>query len=978
MRHSRRRHNCHSPKALRHVTALVGLVALGAQSVYGHVACPTPPGFPENPLSTPAITAGEVAANPTPANAARLALAARDYMLSLGPNDQLGLAHASCLMRQEGGDWRSGGIFPVALSINPELAVNPQAPVNMRVTFHATDMALSGRLVSAETAGTILAAATSDQANGGTVPDTGGHAVLYGPFIMLVGVDVRESHLDPHVIDAHYMPQVTASEVRDRTTLKIFVDEAIHYMTQLFGTYGYEAIQIARGALRDPNGPWISGPTYILVFDPAGYTLFHGAFPDRYEYVPTGTARDSVTGELILTHLLNAANEGEEGGFARYHFDNPDDDSDSLEIPKVTYVRQVEATVPHPLFGQTAATFIVAAGIYGDPGSGTSAPLTGNCADRNIAASEVKTLEGTQSFVECAAAYLAEHGPAEARRAFNEDPRWKHGATYVFVDGIAESGVDSRTFVYPPDPSREGRFWGEAIDDFGTDLFYEIYRMTSVVDSGWVYYSFPNPATGRNVPKASYVIEVDWNGYPAVIGTGLYARDWPGTCNSDEVSADVLTADPNPETLREFVRCAAAMVESEGYVAKQELEGDPRWADGTNYAYVLDTMGNQVISGNRFRVNGNALHEWRSGAPRTDQFGGRDMVDVGHSFGESYIYYLAHNPRTGGVEPKIGFLKRVVAHGVPLLVGAGYFVDSGQPDSGSSCAENYVSAAAIRTQGDIQAFVRCAAEYASVHGEEEARRAFHEDERWRHGPYYVFVDLIAQPEEAPLSHIAVFPPNPDWEGTSQVLVDNFGTDYFDELHRIMSLVDAGWIHYAFTNFETRRSEPKRSYVIEVDWDGHRAVVGAGIYERDLPGNCASAEVNAAGLEASPDDHALREFVNCAATVIESSGYFAGPLLSRDSRWKHGSIYIFGIDVETGVIEFSGSDASFSTSGRIPELLFDGRDMIEAASIFGEAFWYYNFENPTTGRVEPKVAFVKVVRAQGIPLLVGSGYGPRGR
>lgn len=964
--------------SIRELLVLSSLALLVVQSGAAQGVCPVPPGLAENPLSRPSITAGDVLASPTPANLGGFAAAARDYLLSLGANDQLGLAHASCLMRQAGGDWRSGGFYPVALSVSQDLAVNPQTPINMRVTFHAQDMALSGRLVKPETARAILAAAASDQANGGPVAGIGGHAVFYGPFIMLVGVEIGEAHLASNVIDNHYVPQVSASEVRDRDSLKTFVNEAVDYMSQLFRDHGFDGMQIARGALRDRNGPWIAGPTYIFVLDPAGYSLFHGAFPNRHEYVLTGQVRDVVTGELILTHILNAAATGEEGGFARYHFDNPDDDSDSVNIPKVTYVRSVELQVPHPLFGQITANFIIAAGIYEDGGADGGPGLTGSCADRNVAASAVSTQEDTRSFVECAAAYLARHGTDEARRAFNEDERWKHGPNYVFVDGIAESGADSRTFVYPPDPSREGQFWGAAIDDFGTDLFAEIHRMMSIVDDGWVYYSFPNPATGRTVPKASYLIEVDWDGHPAVIGAGLYARDWPGTCNADEVNADLLTAAPSPATLREFVRCAARMVETEGYFAKDQLETDPRWSNGTDYVYVLDRMGNQVVSGNPIGVNGHPLHEWRTGPPEADQFGGRDMVDVGHAFGESYMYYRAQNLKSGQLEGKVGFVKRVVAHGVPLLVGAGYFVGSDPPSPAVRCADNSVRASAIHTPGDIRAFVRCAAEYAAQHGEEEARRAFHEDVRWRAGQYYVFVDLIARPEDAPLSHIAVFPPDPSWEGTSQLLVDDFGTDYFDELHRVMSIVDAGWINYAFTNFETGRSEPKSSYVTEIDWNGHRAVVGAGIYRRDLPGTCDSAEVNAAALEAAPNDRKLREFVTCAATQLESSGYFAGPLMSRAERWNHGSIYLFGINVETGVIEFSGNPASFSVSGRVPEMLFDGRDPIESSSVFGQGFWYYNFENPVTGQVEPKVTYVKLVQAQGVPLLVGAGYNLRDR
>ena len=967
-------HHLYSKKSLRLFLGLACLLLFAAQSASGQEACPPPPNYVENPLSTPSITAAEVAANPTADNLRMFAAAGRDYLLSI--TTQLELAHLSCLMRQEGGDWRSGGIFPIAMSFNQELIVNRQAPINMRILFHASHMAYGGRLVKPEIAGAILLAASSDLASGGPVPGLGGHAVLYGPFALLVGLDLQEPHLDPHFIDSHYSPQVTAREVVDRASVKVFVNEAIDYVGQLIETHGFDVANVVRGAFRDKNGPWIAGPVYLFILDPVhGYTIFHGAFPDRYEYRLTGTARDAVTGELILPQILAAA-EQEGGGFVEYHFDNPEDDSDSAEIPKVTYARKFIFSYHHPLLARPVSrTSIMAAGFYPGVGTGSGIKMTRRCADRSIAASAVQTLEDIQPFVECAAEYLAEHGTEEARRAFNEDERWQHGPTYVFVDGIAESGTESQTFVFPPDPSREGQLWGEAIDDFGTDLFYEAYRMMSLVDSGWLYYSFPNPATGRDVPKASYVIEVDWEGSRAVIGAGLYARDWPGTCYPDEVSAAVLDADPSPQTLREFVRCAAMMVASEGYFAKEELHRNARWTDGSNYVFVLDTMGNQLITGSQARVDGKAPHEWGSHGAREDQFGGRDLAAAADTFGETHVYYRTYNPETAAHQPKVGFLKRVDAQGVALLVGAGYYVEPGHSASGPSCADNSVTAAGVRTRSDVKAFVQCAAEYAMEHGPEEARRAFNEDERWKHGPTYVFVDGIEPSGEDAFAY--VFPPDPAREGMPWgESIDGFGNDYYYELHRIMSLVDEGWIYYLSTNPATGREQPKSSYVIEIDWNGERASIGAGIYAPDLPGTCYPEEVHAAALRGNSDDQKLREFVNCAAMTVETSGYFAGPALSNDPRWKQGPIYVFGVNAETGTTSFSGGgESSFAVSGRSPELLFDGRDAVEAASIFGEGFWYYDFFNPATQQVEPKVAFVKLVRAEGVPLLVGSGHRP---
>ena len=973
--------------AVRKLSAVVGLLLFGVFQLSAHDAretCPPPAGYQGNPLSKPSITAAEVAADPTAANLRDFAVAARDYLSSI--TTQLELAYASCLMRLEDGDWRSGEISAVSLSVDPAVFADPQAPIHMRVLFHSADMATSGRLLKESAAKEILAAATSDQASGGAVPSVaclaldcpqpgvGGHAVFYGPFILLAGAQIEESHFGPELLDIDHTPEVSASEVVDRATLQAFVNGAIDHFEGLVESLGFNSAGVLRGVLRDENGPWRAGPVYLFIIDRTGYTLFHGAFPDKYEFkLLTGTVLDAVTGEAILPQVIGAATQSEEGGFVEYHFDNPDDDTDDVDVPKLAFVRERTITFRHPVLGEISNNYIIGSGLYQEEGSTGGAMMTSGCSDRNIAASAVRTQSDIQAFVNCAAEYLAQHGTAEARRAFNEDERWKHGPTYVFVDGIAKSGTDAKTFVYPPDPSREGGVWGEAIDDFGNDLFYEAYRMMQLVDSGWVYYSFPNPATGKRSAKASYVIEIDWNGEPAVIGAGIYSRDWPGTCYADEVSAATLHADSSVEALREFVRCAAMVVEAGGYFAKQEIERDPRWTDGTHYVYVLDMQGNQVMSGQQLRINGKAPHEWGRG----DQFGGRDMAAMGGTFGESHIYYRWNDPRSGFEERKVGFLKRVVAHGVPLLVGAGHdpeHAEEHHSGHGHGCADNYVTAAAVRTQSDLQAFVQCAAEYVHEHGEEEARRAFNEDARWKSGPIYLFVDEVQPSGEIAVAH--VFPPDPSREGSVWgTSIDTFGSDYYYELHRILSLVDEGWIYYAFNNPATGRSQPKSSYVMELEWNGDRAAIGAGIYSRDFPGACDPSEVNAADLAANPGDQRLQEFVRCAAMEVESSGYFAGPVLSSDPRWKHGPIYVAAINAETGLHEFSGNRRAFAVSGRIPEVLFDGRDAIEAAALFGESFWYYNFNNPATGEVEPKVGFFKLVRAQGVPLLVGSGYNP---
>ena len=265
-------------------------------------------------------------------------------------------------------------------------------------------------------------------------------------------------------------------------------------------------------------------------------------------------------------------------------------------------------------------------------------------------------------------------GFEEARRAFNEDERWKSGQIYVFVDGIAKSGEGLIPYVYPPAPSREGSAWGSLVDNFGNDIVSELDRIMSIVDSGWLYYAFLNPATGNDEPKASYVKRIDWDGNPAVIGAGIYRRDIPGTCESEEVNARGLEAAPSNERLQEFVRCAAMELESQGYFAVWSLTTDPRWGNGSIYLFGVDAYGSSLFNGDLF----SRLYSVSELDPYINtSLEGQDLVSVGDAFGESFLYYSAINPSTRGLERKVTFVKRVVVYGLPILVGAGYYLDEG-------------------------------------------------------------------------------------------------------------------------------------------------------------------------------------------------------------------------------------------------------------------------------------------------------------
>ncbi len=293
------------------------------------------------------------------------------------------------------------------------------------------------------------------------------------------------------------------------------------------------------------------------------------------------------------------------------------------------------------------------------------------CADHSIVASAVRTPEDIQAFVQCAYEYVQEEGFEEARRAFHEDERWRHGPIYIFVSEVTAVSDQTRSFVFPPDPSREGlTFRRLLVDAFGNNYYKERYRILSIVEEGWIYYSFTNPETGRDEPKASYVKNIDWNGTPAAIGAGIYRRDIPGTCNSEEVNAMLLDGDPSNERLKEFVRCAAIELEMKGYFAINTLTKEPRWKHESIYLFAIDTYGYTLFSGDPYS-QGLGVSELKGTVEE------HDLVSVAEAFGESFLYYTKRNPASGMEERKVTFVKRIVSFGLPILIGAGYYLDEG-------------------------------------------------------------------------------------------------------------------------------------------------------------------------------------------------------------------------------------------------------------------------------------------------------------
>ncbi len=360
--------------------------------------CGIPPGV--TPLAEPGVTAQQVENGSVSLVDFTLEMRNQYKTLSQNITTLEEMAYYICLTRQEGSAYRSGSTYLVALT--------PDG----RIYVHAKSMALSGWQLNPLIYGEILLAlgvsptdlanlaspdpATAAQAGAAVfntlsqepdapfdattpipglrpgIPGAAGHAAVYFsvnfrlPLVLLAGFDINETHVVKEEID-YGAPAITAKDVVDRETLKAFVEEAWKFVFALHQTRDLTASSKARIALRDPNGPWRHGSVYLYILDRiSNIIFFHGAFPDRFEFKPLiPTVRDVVTGEFVLPQVIAAATSSPEGGFVEYYFDDPNDDTDRADIPKVGYAREFTGTIKEVDGTTFQLRYIIGSGFYG-------------------------------------------------------------------------------------------------------------------------------------------------------------------------------------------------------------------------------------------------------------------------------------------------------------------------------------------------------------------------------------------------------------------------------------------------------------------------------------------------------------------------------------------------------------------------------------------------------------------------------------
>ena len=281
----------------------------------------------------------------------------------------------------------------------------------------------------------------------------------------------------------------------DRETLRLFVEAAIHAASEGISSED-EAYSFFEANFRS-EGPWRHGEIYLSILDLNGVSFFHPTLP-HLEGQDLSDIVD-VQGVRATEELLAAAADG--GGYVEYLWDNPAVEGDEeTGSPKVSYAARAT------LGGRE---FVILSGIY--------PPVT---------AADVRNRGTLFSFVERAAAAVAENGPdLETAHAFldanfRQEGEWRHGEIYVFVDTM-----ELVNFFHATDPAIEKTDRCCGVDPNGVNVGEEL-RAAAQAGGGYVEYLHDNPTVEGDEEdksrKLAYTTPLTIGSVPMFLTSGIY------------------------------------------------------------------------------------------------------------------------------------------------------------------------------------------------------------------------------------------------------------------------------------------------------------------------------------------------------------------------------------------------------------------------------------------------------------------------
>jgi cytochrome c len=142
-------------------------------------------------------------------------------------------------------------------------------------------------------------------------------------------------------------------------------------------------------------------------------------------------------------------------------------------------------------------------------------------------------------------------------------------------------------------------------------------------------------------------------------------------------------------------------------------------------------------------------------------------------------------------------------------------------------------------------------------------------------------------------------------------------------------------------------------------------------------------VNPANAQQSPPTSQkakqIEALVNKAAALIESKGKASFPeFRKKGTEWFSGDTYLFVYDLKSNVLfnaAFPAREGTNTTGQKDANGKLFHHEFIQVAKSKGSGWVDYMFPKPGQTQPSQKWAYVKAVKVDGVPGLVGSGFHP---
>lgn len=254
------------------------------------------------------------------------------------------------------------------------------------------------------------------------------------------------------------------------------------------------------------------------------------------------------------------------------------------------------------------------------------------------------------TFVNAAVKLIEENGEEAFPQFRVKDSDWDHGDRYVFVWGL-----DGMRYVYPPDPSGEGKNMLDLKDINGKPigkLF--VQAVIGETGQGWVHYQWPKPGSDIPIWKSTFLRKaVTSSGNEYLVGSGLY--DMPV-----DKAFVVYNVDKAVELLQEKG--------TDAFGELRPLSSPYRFMNC--YIFIKDMDGNELFNAAFPELEGTNIMELRDS---DGQLFVKNEIEILRN--KNYCWTEYKWPKPGEKVPSLKrvYVKKVDIDGKTLVVGCGYY-----------------------------------------------------------------------------------------------------------------------------------------------------------------------------------------------------------------------------------------------------------------------------------------------------------------